>query len=104
MPVENAGYRSWPGKHTGLVSRIMSIARCDITYKLKRPATIVILVILGLYTLLFGLPPILANLFGGENMFLDDPTPRFSRTVVPELTLNGAQLSDDGNIEKEYEV
>ena len=104
MPVESAGYRSWPGKQSGLVSRVLSIARCDIRYKLKRPATIVILVLLGLYTLLAGLPPIMANLFGGENIFLDDPTPHYSRTVVPQITLNGAQVLDGDIIETYYGV
>ena len=102
MPVENAGYRSWPGKHTGLVSRVLSIARCDLRYKLKRPATIVILVLLGLYTLLAGLPPIMANLFGGENIFLEDSTLRYNSEIVPEIVLKGAQVLDEGSIDAEY--
>jgi len=71
---------------------------------LKRPATIVILVLLGLYTLFAGLPPILANLFGGENIFLDDPTPHYSRTVVPQVSLKGAEVLDGDDIEIKYGV
>ncbi|MDP6156345.1 MAG: ABC transporter permease subunit [Candidatus Thermoplasmatota archaeon] len=94
MPIEKGGYRAWKGKTRGLTHRIFSIANCELRYRLKRPAIIVVLAILGLYTVTTGLIPILGNLIGGENMFVNDPNLYFNPYQVPDIVVTGVSISN----------
>jgi len=94
VPIEQGGYRAWKGKTRGLPYRILSIARCELKYKLKRPAIIVTLVLLGLYTLFSALPPILGSIFEGEDMFISDPNSNFNQYQVPDIVVTGVSISN----------
>jgi len=94
VPIEKKGYRTWSGTTRGLAGRVLSLSLNDLRYKIKRPAVIVILAFLGIYFLIAGLIPILPSLFAGENFFIEDPTPHYSRTLVPEVQVLGAEIYD----------
>ena len=94
MPIEKGGYRAWKGKPKGLAHRIFSIANCELRYRLKRPAIIVVLAMLGLYTLITGLVPIMSTLFEGENIFVSDPNLDFNQYQVPDIKVTGVSVSN----------
>ncbi len=104
MPIEKGGYRAWKGKSRGLVYRIFSIANCELRYRLKRPAIIVVLAILGLYTLITGLVPVLGSIFGGENMFVYDPNVDFNQYQVPDVVMSGVTISNTSDTLKQIDA
>lgn len=94
MPIEKKGYRIWSGTPKGLSHRILALSIADMRFKIRRPAVIGILAIWGVYVLISGLIPILPNLFGGENIFMDDPTPEYAAQVVPDIIVVRTDIYD----------
>ncbi len=95
MPVDRGNYRPWEGSHTGVASRVLAIFKSDVRYKIKRPATIVIIVLIGLYTLVNALIPIFGNIFGGDNIFLENESPEYVDDIVPEIRIVSVDILDE---------
>ena len=104
MPIEGRGYRAWSGDVRRMAHRVYAISLSEFQHRIKRPWTIAILVLIGLYSIFTGIMPIMGNITEGDGIFIEDPNIPFNKDMIPEISIVGVDILDSsGSSVQHYE-
>jgi len=86
-----------------MAHRVYAISLSEFQHRIKRPWTIAILVLIGLYSIFTGIMPIMGNITEGDGIFIEDPNIPFDKDAIPDISIVGVDILDpNGSSSRRY--